>query len=124
LSRNKTICSIPRDWTLEDYRAHTCSDGSHHHITRAELKPSEDKGLVIWMHEAQNRRDRSVVYVLPDRPGPQTKSYGSNEPINSGLSNAVGEELAMDVYKKEPYAEVMLAHIRMRRESPACSPEF
>jgi len=60
------------------------------------------------------------VYVLPDaHPGPATKSYCSPDPINTGLSYAVGAELANAFYDGEPYAKVMLANIRMKRESPA-----
>jgi hypothetical protein len=118
----KNICSIPRTWTLEDYRKHTCIDGSHGHVSRAELKPSIAKGLVVWLIEGQTRRESSVIYVLPDaHPGPATKRPCS-PPINTGLSYAVGAELANAFYNREPYAAVMLANIRTKRESPA--PEF
>lgn len=115
---NKNICSIPRTWTLEDYRQHTCDDGSHHHLSRAQLNPSIAKGLVVWLIESQTRRESSVVYVLPEaHPGPATKSYCCPDPLNRGLSYAVGAELAQAIYARKEYARVMLADIRMTRET-------
>ena len=74
----------------------------------------------MWLLDRDKGDDRTVVCVLPEaHPGPATKSYCSPDPINTGLSYAVGEELAMDYYDGEPYAKVLLAHIRMKRENPA-----
>jgi hypothetical protein len=121
LSRSKTICSIPRTWTREDYRAHSCDDGSHFHKSPSSVYIQEKKGLVVWLMKlGVDGGDCDVIYELPEaHPGPATKSYCSPDPINTGLSYAVGEELAMDFYDGQEYAPVLLAHIRMKRENPA-----
>ena len=111
----KNICTIPRHWTLADYRRHTCSDGSHQHISRAQLHQIENEGRIVWLLVPKDRRDQAVVYVLETHPGPSTRSWLPCAPINTGLSNRVGEVLAIAVYRNKPWARVMLAHMNPRR---------
>jgi hypothetical protein len=115
----KNICAIPKHWTLEDYAAHTCADGSHSHLTRAQLHEKEKQGLVVFLRAAKNRRETSIVYILESHPGPATSCYTPGGPLNTGLSNRVGEVLASAVYQRKPWGQVMLAHINLRRESPS-----
>ncbi len=113
----KNICSIARSWTLEDYRLHTCSDGSHAHLTRAQVQEKDKQGLVVWLMRGETRRESSVVWVLSNaHPGPSTKSFCATEPINAGLSNRVGEQLAIGVYTRQDWALTMLAQVNLRRE--------
>jgi hypothetical protein len=115
----KNICAIPKHWTLEEYSRHTCADGSHSHLTRAQLHEKEKKGLVVYLRASKNRRETSIVYILDSHPGPSTASYSPGAPLNTGLSNRVGEVLAVAVYQRQPWGQVMLAHINGRRESPS-----
>jgi hypothetical protein len=111
----KNICSIPRTWNLADYSAHNCRDGSHAHFSRRQIYEAEQKGLVVWLRVAASRRETSVVWILPEHDGPSTKKSSATGPVNTGLSNRVGEQLATAVYLAQPWARVMLDHINMRR---------
>jgi len=121
----KTICSIPLDWTMETYRQHTCTDGSHTHLSHAELSDHRQRNIVAVLVEARNRREKTIVKIqlLPERDdrwaGRQLRSRASGSAMNSGLSHRVGPYLAKRVRQRQPWAIVMLAHIRNRsvRES-------
>jgi hypothetical protein len=112
----KNICSIPTSWTLADYSRHTCHDGSHQHLSRRKIYDADKKGLVLWLREAANRRESSVVYLIEESDPVPKKTARSTSPLNTGLSNRVGESLAVSVYHGQKWAQVMLAHINMRRE--------
>jgi hypothetical protein len=114
----KNICVIPRRWTTDDYAGHTCTDGSHSHVSHAQLQEKERDGRVVWLHRARSRREASVVYILESHPGAATSSPACG-PINTGLSNRVGEVLALAVYDHQAWAAVMLSSINCRRERPS-----
>lgn len=112
----KNICRIPPTWTLEEYSLHNCQDGSHDHLSRAEIREYVQEGRVVWLREAKTRRESSVVWILPSQANPTTKNPCAAGPMNAGLSFRVGETLAIAVYRHQSWAEVMLSHIQMRRE--------
>ncbi len=113
----KTVCSIPLDWTLSEYERHTCQDGSHQHLSFTQLREREAKGLIVYLVEGKTKRERSVVFVLPDHEAPATKTPRC-PPMNTGLSYRVGEILALAIYAKQGWALAMHSQIRMRREEP------
>lgn len=117
---SKSICSIPLDWTIADYDRHTCSDGSHFHISHSEATEHEKKSLVVWLRRSAARKEKSVVQIQAlavrddswaGRPSP---SHASGERMNVGLSFRVGAHLAKRVRQKEPWAVAMLSQINTR----------
>jgi hypothetical protein len=106
----KNICRIPRSWNLEEYRRHTCHDGSHLHLSRAQVLPFENKGLVIWLKHPTSPHD-SGVCVIVDRMQDLDSLEWLGSPMNTGLSSRVGEYLAVEIYRKRIWANVMLAEI-------------
>jgi hypothetical protein len=124
----RNICDIPREWSMEEYRRHTCADGSHAHRSIDELRPKLNAGLVIWLVDNRDRGKKhfSVVKLLPTReelsagacaragrPGPP-----ASEPITKGLSPRYGAYLAISVYFKRSWALAMLEIIRERERLP------
>jgi hypothetical protein len=106
----KNICRIPRSWTLADYRRHTCRDGSHIHTSLAQLAPLEKNGLVIWLKHPETRNDSGVCWIVEHVKEVDRFEYlGSG--INTGLSSRVGEYLAVEIYRKQVWASVMLSDI-------------
>jgi hypothetical protein len=113
----KNICSIPLDWTIQDYSRHTCTDGSHHHLSHSQVHFHEKNDLVIWLRKSETRRENSVVQVqiLPALSrAPVTGSLCAPRSMNTGLSFRVGEELARSLGLKHEWAQVMYSHITMR----------
>lgn len=123
----KSICSIPLDWTMETYREHTCFDGSHYHISPAQLAEHKKNDLVDVLVTAQNRREKTIVKIeiLPVRndrwAGRASRSHASGSAMNGGLSYRVGPYLAKRVRQKQSWAVVMLSHINMRPEREVVS---
>jgi hypothetical protein len=115
----KNICSIPLDWTIEDYNLHSCRDGSHHHISHSQVHYYEQTDLVLWLRKSDSRRENSVVKVqlLPAmNAGQVTRSLCAPRTMNTGLSFRVGGYLAKRVRQRESWALVMLSHISGRPE--------
>ncbi len=110
------ICSIPLTWTLEDYRAHHCGDGSHYHFSWAQLSPHLQANRVVVLLEAKTRKEKTVVWILPEDTPPLTNSPGAVGQMNYGLSFRYGEYLAKRIRQKASWAQVMLNEIRGRRE--------
>ena len=110
----KSICVIPLDWTLADYRSHSCCDGSHHHLSWAELLPARAENRVTFLVEAKTRKEKTVVWILPAREA-STKSPTATA-LNIGLSFRVGEELAKQIRRQQSWAVCMYSQIRRRRE--------
>jgi hypothetical protein len=103
LSRRSQICAISHLERLEDYERGSCRD--HIHLSRAEVRQLERKSLIVW------RLPAKCVTVLPIRTGPdQYASLCTAQ--NTGISNQVGEELAMAIYRRQGWAEVMFALIK------------
>lgn len=106
----KNICQIPRSWSLEDYRRHNCRDGSHVHLSRSQVLPYEKKGLVVWLkHPASNQNSGICVIVEHVHELDSLEWLGSA--MNTGLSSRVGEYLAVEIYRKRIWANVMLSEI-------------
>jgi hypothetical protein len=116
------VCRIPIDWTMLDYARHSCFDGSHIHLSHAQVAEHEKRDLVIWLYCGISRHAKSVVQIeeLAERDvsfaGPPSISHPAGRPINIGLSFRVGPYLARRVRERERWALVMLSHINMRPE--------
>lgn len=115
----KNICSVPADWTMQTYSLHSCHDGSHSHLSWAELHIHEEKNVVNWLRRSESRREPSVVqvFIVPEViKANVTSRQVPTGPMNSGLSYRVGPYLARKVRVGEMWALVMLSHIKNRRE--------
>lgn len=113
---------------MEDYRRHSCSDGSHVHLSFSEVAAHEKKNIVVWLFRAATRREKDVVQIqeLAVRDDswagrPSSSRAIAGEAMNGGLSFRVGEYLAKRVRQREGWAAVMLSDIRTRplRETEA-----
>jgi hypothetical protein len=124
---SKTICSVPPGWTLDDHARHTCFDGSHSHLSFAEINKREKTDVVCWLRRAASRAEKSVVQIhLLERrddswAGRQLSTYSMpGEPMNKGLSFRLGPYLAKHVRQNHSWAVVMFSQInrpRAQRES-------
>jgi hypothetical protein len=92
------ICLVPVHWTPREVHAHSCSDGSHIHISHAERRQLIAAGLADY-----------VVY-------PRVLRMKRTVPLR-GLSAKVGEYLAVQLYAGRAWARTMLA--AMLRSSSA-----
>src|SRR5579864_350892 len=114
------VCSVPLDWTIEDYLSHSCGDGSHVHISHAQVAIHKEKDIVRYLRETTSRKMKDVVQiqllaVRDDRwAGRASITAATGGPMNPGLSFRVGEYLAKHVRKRESWAIVMYAHIKNR----------
>jgi hypothetical protein len=84
------ICLVPVHWTPREVHRHSCSDGSHIHISHAERRQLMAQDLVEY-----------VVY-------PRVLRMKRTVPLR-GLSAKVGEYLAVQLYEGRSWARVMLA---------------
>lgn len=112
----KNLCLIPKDWTLEDLSRHPCHDGSHSHRSHSQVYEAEKRGQVQWLRQP-SKRENGVIQFLFMRPDGRAATPGSS--LNHGLSYRVGETHAMAVYRREPWAQVMLNEINMRSMTEA-----
>jgi len=119
---SKTICSVPLGWTLDDHARHSCFDGSHSHLSYAEVHKHEKTSVVCWLHRAVSRREKSVVQIseLAQRDdswaGRQLSTYAmAGEPMNKGLSFKLGAYLAKHVRQNHAWATVMFSEINRPR---------
>jgi hypothetical protein len=95
----KRYCLVPATWNLADCSAHSCGDGSHVHLSRAQLWDLEADGLIEWMHRPANRHDKGIVQLR--------RLVGTR-----GLSARVGAVLAEAVRLRLDWALLMLSDIR------------
>jgi hypothetical protein len=107
LAAKKNIL-VPHSFTAADLPSLKTSSQQFARLSNAEVYEAEKLNLVEWIHKPQHRRDRGVVR--------QIRSIGIR-----GLSCKLGEPLAVAVQQKELWAQVMLAHIQMRRESASAT---
>jgi hypothetical protein len=120
----KNICLIPLDWSLEDYDSHSCLDGSHVHLSHAEVTRHEKRNIVHWLREGKSRRERSVVQIqeLPERDtrwaGRASSQIVAGHAMNGGLSFQLGEYLAAQWRLRESWAQVMVSQIKHRPLEP------
>ncbi|HUJ41266.1 MAG TPA: hypothetical protein VLW54_12030 [Candidatus Acidoferrales bacterium] len=89
MARN-LICLVPVHWTPREVRAHSCSDGSHRHISNAERRRLIAAGVADY-----------VVY-------PRVVRMKHTVPLR-GLSARTGEYLAEKLYDGYAWARVMLS---------------
>jgi hypothetical protein len=94
----RPICLVPVHWTPREVHRHSCSDGSHAHITHAERRQLLAAGVADYVVYPRVLR---MKHVVPLR----------------GLSSKAGEYLAMQLYAGRAWARTMLAH--MLRSSSA-----
>lgn len=123
---SKVCVLLGLNHTLADYLAHTCSDGSHIHYSRSQLRPLIQANRVVLCRgslgetrrQEAKRREQTVVWILPAEEQ-VTKRPSAVGRLNAGLSYKVGEYLAKQIRNKEPWALVMFAELRRRhlRES-------
>ena len=104
---SKKVCEIPSRWSVADYANHSCSDRSHHHVSRTQASEDVKLGLAEWVRPPSDRRGRLIVRMIARNVGIR------------GLSSAVGEYLRVAVAQKEGWAVAMLRSIQLRRESPS-----
>lgn len=110
----KNVCLVPRDWTMDDYRAHTCDDGSHSHLSASQLRKHESQDLVRVIVRAGATSPRTIVVRKPAyRDGMRITVV----PSLRDRSCRVGEPLAVALKDKLLWAAVMLADIK-RRDVP------
>jgi len=88
----RLICLVPVHWTLREVQRHSCTDGSHIHITHTERRQLIAQGVADY-----------VVY-------PRVLRLKRVMPLR-GLSAKVGEYLAMQLYDGRAWARIMLAHM-------------
>lgn len=110
----KNVCLVPQGWTLNDYRRHTCSDGSHSHLSASQLRKYESQGVarVIARESAENLRTvavRAAVYRVNVAPAIRDRSCRLGEPLTVALA------------QKLAWAIVMLADIRHRSVEEAAA---
>lgn len=84
------ICLVPVHWTPREVRAHSCTDGSHIHISNAERRQLIAAGVADY-----------VVY-------PRVLRMKRTVPLR-GLSAKTGEYLAVQLYAGRAWARTMLA---------------
>jgi hypothetical protein len=107
LAAKKNIL-VPHSFTAADLPSLQTSSKLYARLSNSEVYEAEKLNLIEWLHKPLHRRDRGVVR--------QIRSIGIR-----GLSCKLGEPLAVAVQQKEPWAQVMLAHIQMRRESASAT---
>jgi hypothetical protein len=113
----KNICSVPESWTLDEYSRHSCQDGSHHHLSFADLKRLEERNVIVWLRRGESRRVTSVVqvFIVPETRKPNvTRRPCAPGQVNFGMSNKYGEFHAKKIRQRELWALVMLAMIKRR----------
>jgi len=86
------ICLVPVHWTPREVHRHSCSDGSHIHITHAERRQLMAQDLVEY-----------VLY-------PRVLRLKRTVPLR-GLSARTGEYLAGQIYAGCAWARTMLANM-------------
>jgi hypothetical protein len=86
----KPVCLVPVHWTPREVHAHSCSDGSHIHISHAERRQLIAAGVVDY-----------VIY-------PRVLRMKRTVPLR-GLSAKTGEYLAVQLYAGRAWARTMLA---------------
>ena len=84
------ICLVPVHWTPREVHRHSCSDGSHAHISHAERRRLIAAGVADY-----------VVY-------PRVLRMKRTVPLR-GLSARTGEYLATQLYDGYAWARVMLS---------------
>lgn len=109
----KNICVVPSGRTLEYFLRHSkCDDGSHAHLSRAQVYEREKLGLVIDWVRQPTRRSNGVIFLLSGRKQGRAALPGSS--LNCGLSYRVGSTLAIAVYLRHEWARIMLLEINMK----------
>jgi len=84
------ICLVPVHWTPREVHAHSCSDGSHIHITYAERRQLIAAGLADYVVYPRVLRMKRVV------------------PLR-GLSAKTGEYLASQIYAGRAWTRTIRA---------------
>jgi hypothetical protein len=79
-------------------------------LSRSQVLPFENKGLVIWLKHPSSPHD-SGVCVIVERMKEIDSLEWLGSPMNTGLSSRVGEYLAVEIYRKRVWASVMLSEI-------------
>lgn len=104
---HKPVCLVPHGWTLDDYKRHTCTDGSHSHLSLSQLRKYETRGIarVISRENPDNPRTvavRVAAYRVNVAPAVRDRSCRFGEPLTVALA------------EKLEWAIVMLADIKHR----------
>ena len=100
------FCLVPAAWNREQCEKRDCGRGDHRHITRRHLWDLENTGAVEVLHHPASRRDRGLA------------QWRYKLSAVRGLSCKVGPELALAVYRRDPWAEVCLSEITGRPVRP------
>lgn len=111
----KNVCLVPHAWTVDRrytamdiYKLHSCSDGSHSHISESKLRHYEERKIarVIW-RPREGVEARIVATRMPQ--------YRVSPEMNlRDLSCSIGWPLVKALDEKQEWAEVMLADIKHR----------
>lgn len=103
----KNVCLVPHGWTLNDYKRHTCTDGSHSHLSVSQLRKLEGQNLARVIARASADNEHTVAARVP--------AYRINAvPALRDRSCRLGEPLTVALVEKLEWAFVMLADIKHR----------
>jgi len=109
----KKVCLIPHAWSLvsgvkplDIYRLHSCSDGSHSHISESRLKQYEARRQARTIRQATADTDRIIAIRIPD----YRRTVASLR--LHGRSSKLGEYVTLALVSKQLWARVMVADIR------------
>jgi hypothetical protein len=72
--------------------------------------PLENNGLVVWLKHPATQHDSGVCVIIEHLQELDSLDW-LGSPINTGLSSRVGEYLAVEIYRRRLWANVMLSEI-------------
>lgn len=111
------ICIVNRNVDEAEFREkHSCRNGRHRHISRAQMEEANRQGF-IEPHEEESKTKDALTprflleWLIPD----QVLRYKCEVPLR-GLSAKVGEYHAGAVMNRDVWALARLAEVQMRRE--------
>lgn len=79
-------------------------------MSRSQVLPLEKNGLVVWLKHPATQHDSGVCIIVEHVQELDSLDW-LGSPMNTGLSCRVGEYLAVEIYRKRPWANVMLSEI-------------
>ncbi|HZS71735.1 MAG TPA: hypothetical protein VFA13_07855, partial [Candidatus Acidoferrum sp.] len=103
-----TACVVPRNWTSAQIASRDCSNHTHAHLPRDIIADAVALNIIEWIaFPRMSKGERGLA------------RWKREIPVR-GLSCRVGGSFAVALKEKQPWAQVMLAQIRMARESASC----
>ncbi|GEM_PF-3058579 len=100
-----TACVVPRNWTSAQIASRDCSNHTHAHLPRDIIADAVALNIIEWIAFPRTSK------------GERGLARWKRQVSFRGLSCRLGGLHAIALKEKQPWAEVMLAQIRKRRES-------